>query len=70
MNKLFKSLLFLGLMVGTAVAVRNYFEGSESRGEETVQVTFDDGSTQSFGPGTMEAQEFTDIARKIVEAGL
>ena len=70
MGKLFRRLLFLGILVGTAVAVRSYLENSESPGEEAVQVTFDDGATKAFGSRTVEAQEFTDIARKIVEAGL
>ena len=70
MGKLFRRLLFLGAIIGAAVAVRNYLEGSESPGEEAVQVTFDDGSTQAFASKSAEAQEFTDIARKVVEAGL
>lgn len=69
-GKLFRRLLFLGAIVGAAVAVRNYLESPESPGEEAVQVVFDDGSTQVFESRSAEAQEFTDIARKLVEAGL
>lgn len=70
MGKLFKRLLLLGALVGAGVAIRNYLEKTESPGEEAVQVTFDDGSTQAFATGSAKAQEFTDIARKVVEAGL
>ena len=38
--------------------------------EETVQIVFDDGSARSLASSTTEGQEFTDIARKLVEARL
>jgi hypothetical protein len=38
--------------------------------EEVVQLVFDDGSTRSLASNTVEAQEFTDIARKVVEIGI
>lgn len=65
-----KRLILLGALVGAAVAVRNYLESSEAPGEEAVQITFDDGSTQALSSRSVKAQEFTDIARKIVEIGL
>ncbi len=70
MGKLLKRLLFLGALVGGAVAVRSYLQNSEAPGEEAVQIVFDDGSTQAFSSRSVEAQEFTDIARKVVEIGL
>lgn len=70
MRKLFKRLILLGALAGAAVAVRSYLESSEAPGEEAVQIAFDDGSTQALSSRTVAAQEFTDIARKIVEIGL
>jgi hypothetical protein len=70
MGKILKRLVLLGAMVGAAVAVRSYLQSSEAPGEEAVQVVFDDGSTQALSSRSVEAQEFTDIARKIVEIGL
>ncbi|MGB3634151.1 MAG: hypothetical protein WA982_08935 [Rubrobacteraceae bacterium] len=70
MGKLLRRLVFLGALVGAAVAVRSYLQSAESPGEEAVQIVFDDGSTQAFSSRSVEAQEFTDIARKVVEIGL
>ena len=69
-GKLLKRLLLLGALVGAAIAVRSYLQNSKTQGEEAVQVVFDDGSTQALSSRSVEAQEFTDIARKIVEIGL
>lgn len=70
MGKLLKRLFLLGALVGAAVAVRSYLQSSEAPGEEAVQIVFDDGSTQALTARSVEAQEFTDIARKLVEIGL
>lgn len=70
MRKLFKGLVFLGVAAGVAVAVKNYLEGGEAAGEESVQITFDDGSTKGLASNAIEGQEFTDIARKLVEIGV
>ncbi|CAN5846653.1 hypothetical protein BH23ACT11_BH23ACT11_14650 [soil metagenome] len=70
MAKTFRRVIFLAALVGGAVAVRSYLQGSEAPGEEAVQIVFDDGSTEALSSRTAEAQEYTDIARKIVEAGL
>ncbi len=69
-GKLLRRLLFLGALVGAAVAVRSYLQSTEAPGEEAVQIVFDDGSTQGLSSRSVEAQEFTDIARKVVEIGL
>jgi hypothetical protein len=68
-RKLLGGLLLLGALAGGVVAVRGYLKG-QSSGEEDVQIVFDDGSTHLLDPGTVEAQEFTDIARKVVEIGI
>ena len=69
MKKRFRRLVLLGALVGGAVAVRGYLQRPAS-GEEVVQIFFDDGSTQTLTSDSVEAQEFTDIARKLVEMGV
>lgn len=70
MKKVFTRVILLGALAGAAVAVRSYLQNSRRPGEEVVQVVFDDGSTHSLYSRSVEAQEFTDIARKVVEIGL
>jgi hypothetical protein len=69
MRRVLGRLILLGALAGGAVAVRGYLRG-RSPGEEVVQIVFDDGSTRSLASNTVEAQEFTDIARKVVEIGI
>ena len=69
MRRLLGRLLLLGALAGGAVAVRGYLKG-RSQGEEAVEIVFDDGSTHVLASNTVEAQEFTDIARKVVEIGI
>jgi hypothetical protein len=69
MKKLLRRLLLLGALAGAAYAARSYLQGN-STGQETVQIVFEDGSTRSLASNTTEGQEFTDIARKLVEARL
>ena len=68
MRKLLGRLILIGALAGGVVAARNYLRGSS--GEEVVKLVFDDGSTRSLASNNVEAQEFTDIARKIVEIGI
>lgn len=70
MKKLLRGLLLVGTLVGAVVVLRNYIGKSDAPGEEAVQVVFDDGSTRSISSNTVEGQEFTDIARKVVEIGI
>jgi hypothetical protein len=69
MKKVLRRLFLLGALAGGAYAARSYLQG-QSPGKETVQVVFDDGSARSLASNTTEGQEFTDIARKLVETGL
>ncbi len=69
MKKLFGRLLVLGALAGGVVAVRGYLQ-RPATGEEVVQIVFDDGSTHTLLSNTVEAQELTDIARKVVEIGI
>ena len=59
----------MGALAGGVVAVRGYLKG-QSPGEDVVQIVFDDGSTHALVSNTVEAQEFTDIARKVIEIGI
>jgi hypothetical protein len=68
-RRLLGGLLLLGALAGGVVAVRGYLKG-QSPGEDVVQIVFDDGSTHALVSNTVEAQEFTDIARKVIEIGL
>jgi hypothetical protein len=69
MRRLLGRLLLLGALAGGVVAVRGYLKG-QSAGEEVVQIVFDDGSTHVLASNAVEAQEFTDIARKVIEIGI
>ena len=69
MRKLLGRLVLIGVLAGGVVAARNYLRGATA-GEEVVQLVFDDGSSRSLASNTVEGQEFTDIARKVVEIGI
>jgi hypothetical protein len=69
MKKLLRRLFLLGALAGAAYAALSYRQ-QHSTGQETVQIVFDDGSTRSLASNSTEGQEFTDIARKLVEARL
>lgn len=68
MRKLLGRLILIGALAAGVVAARNYLRSTPA--EEVVQLVFDDGSTRSLASNTVESQEFTDIARKIVEIGI
>ena len=69
MKKILRGLFLLGALVGAVYAARGYLQG-RSPAKETVQIVFDDGSVRSLASNTTQGQEFTDIARKLVETGL
>jgi hypothetical protein len=69
MKKLLRRLLVVGALAGAVYGVRSYLQG-HSAAKETVQLVFDDGSVRSLASNTTEGQEFTDMARKLVETGL
>lgn len=69
MKKLFRGLVLFGALAGALAIVKAYLQRSDAPGEEAVQFVFDDGSTRSLASNTVEGQEFTDIARKVVEIG-
>lgn len=69
MRRLFGRLAVLGALAG-GVALALGLLRRRVPGEEVVTITFDDNSTRSLISNTVEAQEFTDIARKVVEIGV
>lgn len=69
MRKVLKRLALLGVLAGAAIAVRGYLKRG-GVGEEVVQITFDDNTTLSLASDSIEGQEFTEIARKLVEIGV
>ena len=69
MKRLLRALLLLGGLAGAAYAARSYLQG-EPAGPDAIQLVFDDGSPRSLASNTAEGQEFTDIARKIIEIGV
>ncbi|MBA3423101.1 MAG: hypothetical protein H0U04_00895 [Rubrobacter sp.] len=70
MKKLFRGFLLVGTLAGAVVILKGYLGRSETAGEEAVQIIFQDGSTRSLSSNTVEGQEFTDIARKVLEIGV
>jgi hypothetical protein len=68
-KKLLGRLVILGAVAGAAVAAGAYLRGGTST-KDVAQITFDDGSQNSFPSNTPEGEEFADIARKLVEMGV
>jgi hypothetical protein len=68
-RRIFGRLLLIGALAGGAVAARNYLR-TNAAGEDVVDLVFDDNSTKALPSNTPEAQEFTDIARKVIEIGV
>ena len=65
MRKILGGLVLLGAAAGAGFALRNYLRDPASAKQGDVQIVLDNGST--LEPGPVEAQEFTDIARKVLE---
>ncbi len=66
MRKLLVRLALLGAAAVTAVAVRNYLRDPVGAKRGDVQIVLDNGTT-TVEPEPVEAQEFADIARKVLE---
>ena len=65
MRKILSRLVFLGAAAGAVYALRSYLRGSSGPKHGEVQMVLDNGAI--IEPGSVEAQEFADIARKILE---
>jgi hypothetical protein len=66
MRKLLVRVALVGAAAGAALAVRNYLRNGAGTKPGDVQIVLDDGTT--IEPDPVEAREFADIARKVVEA--
>ena len=60
-------LMLLGVAAGAVYALRNYLQNSAGASRGDVQIVLDTGATVE--PDSAEAQEFVDVARKILEIG-
>jgi hypothetical protein len=72
-RKVLGRVVLLGAAAGTVLALRNrllrsYLKGSAGPKKGDVQVVLDSGLTVE--PDSPEAQEFADIARKILQIGV
>lgn len=67
MRRIFGRLVLLGAGVGAFYALLNYLRDSEGAKKGDVQMVLDTGTTVE--PDPAEAQEFADIARKVLEIG-
>ncbi len=73
MRRILGRLLLLGAVAGAGLAFRNYLlrtylKGSAGPKKGDVQIILDSGAT--IEPDPVEAQELTDIARKILQIGV
>jgi hypothetical protein len=66
-RRIFGRLVLLGAGVGAFYALLNYLRDSEGAKKGDVQMVLDTGATVE--PDPAEAQEFADIARKVLEIG-
>ena len=60
-------LILLGATVGAVYALRSYLKDSTGARQGDVQMVLDTGAT--IEPDSAAAQEFVDVARKILEIG-
>jgi N-acetyl-beta-hexosaminidase len=60
-------LILLGAAVGAVYALRSYLQDSTGARQGDVQIVLDTGATVE--PDSAAAQEFVDVARKILEIG-
>lgn len=66
MKKLLRNLTLLGAAAGAAYAARGYLAKPSGAEADAVQISFEDGTSESLAPA--EAEEFTDIARGVLQA--
>ena len=66
MRKLLVRVVLLGAAVGAGLAIRNHVRASSGAQPGAVQIVLRDGAT-TVEPGSAEAEEFTSIARNVVE---
>lgn len=67
MRKTLSRLVLIGAAAGAVYALRNYLQDAAAVKRGDVQIVLDTGATVE--PEPPEAQEFVDIARKVLEIG-
>ncbi len=67
MRKTLGRLVLLSAAAGAVYVLRGYLRSSSGPRAGDVLIILDSGAT--FEPGPAEAQEFSDIARKVLEIG-
>lgn len=68
MRRLLKVLFSLAAVGGAVALVRSYLKQTEAARADSVQLFFDDGTNLTLQEDEVRAQEFEDIAHKIMEA--
>jgi hypothetical protein len=66
-RKILRRVVLLGAAAGAVYALHNYLRDSMAAKQGDVQIVLDSGATVE--PEPAEAQEFVDIARKVLEIG-
>ena len=66
MKKLLRNLTLLGAAAGAAYAAKSYLAKSSEADAEAVQISFEDGTSELLD--SVEAEEFTDIARSVLQS--
>ncbi len=69
MKKWLGRLALAGAAAGLLALARGYLKEGGS-GEEVARITFDDDTDASLDSNSVEGQELSDIARKLVEIGV
>jgi hypothetical protein len=70
MKRLLKGILLLALLAGAVALAKSYLEQTSPARTESVQMFFDDGSSVTLQGDSVKAQEFEDIAHKVLEVAL
>lgn len=66
MRRLLGRLVIVGAAAGAVIILRNYLRDTTGAKKGDVQIVLDDGVT-TIEPEPVEAREFIDIARKVLE---
>ena len=69
MKKLLGRLALIGAIIGGVVAARGYLNRA-APARDVAQIVFDDNSTRALASDTAEAEELTDLARRLIETGV
>ena len=67
MDKLLKRAALIGAVAGAAYAVKSYFDRDTEAVEGEVQISFEDGTSETLS--SADSEELVDIARSVLEAG-